>query len=106
MAWSRFTDGVLTLHLHLQPGAKSDRVEGLHAERLKVRIKAPAVENRANDYLVRFLAEHFAVPRASVSITGGRQSRKKTVRIDNPQHWPDWFTALAATPGRYPRKAK
>lgn len=98
MAWSRFGDGILTLRLHLQPGAKADRVDGLHADRLKIRIKAPAVENRANEYLIRFLAEHFGVPRTNVSITGGRQSRKKTVRIHDPTHWPDWFTALAETP--------
>lgn len=97
MTWSRFADGILTLQLHLQPGAKADRVDGLHAERLKVRIKAPAIENRANDYLIRFLGEQFAVPRTSVSITGGRHSRKKTVRIQAPKRWPDWFTALATT---------
>ena len=96
MAWSRFAEGVLTLQLHLQPGGKADRVDGLHADRLKIRIKAPAIENRANDYLLRFLAEHFGVPRASVTITSGRQSRKKTVRIQDPKRWPDWYSALAA----------
>ena len=98
MTWHTFTDGVLTLQLYVQPGGKTDRIDGIHADRLKIRIRAPAIEGRANNYLINFLADHFAVPKAKVEITRGRQGRKKTVRIIGLLAWPDWFTQLNGPP--------
>ena len=97
MTWFRYTDDILTLQLYLQPGGKSDRIDGIHTDRLKVRIKAPAVENRANDYLLKFLASHFAVPKSSVELSRGWQSRQKTVRIRAPRKWPEWFNELTGS---------
>ena len=94
MPWFRYTDDVLTLQLYLQPGGKTDKIDGIHTDRLKVRIKAPAIEDRANNYLIKFLAGHFAVPKSSVELSRGRQSRQKTVRIHAPRKWPDWFNEL------------
>jgi uncharacterized protein (TIGR00251 family) len=48
---------------------------------LKVSLAAPAIEGRANDALVRFIAELLDVPRSSVEIVSGNQSRNKIVRI-------------------------
>lgn len=98
MAWYRYTDGLLTLHLYLKPGSKLDRIDGIHADRLNIRIKAPAIENRANKYLVKILADHFAVPKSKIEISRGEKNRKKTVRIYKPKTWPDWFEELTGTP--------
>ena len=94
MAWFRYMDNVLTLQLHLQPGSKLDRIDGVYSDRLKIRIKAPAIEDRANNYLVKFLAVYFGVPKSKIEISRGRQSRNKTVRINQPKSWPDWYIEL------------
>ena len=94
MVWFRYSDDVLILQLYLQPGSKTDNIDGIHIDRLKIRIKAPAIEDRANDYLIKFLAGHFAVPKSSVELSRGRQSRQKTIRIQAPRKWPDWFNEL------------
>ncbi len=72
---------LLTLILHVQPNAKRTEIAGLHGGRLKVRIAAPAVEGKANDVLVGFLADTFDLPGGRVMIRRGSHGRTKTVEI-------------------------
>lgn len=71
----------MVLELHVQPGATRSEFAGKHGERLKVRLAAPAVENKANEALVAFLAQHYNVPRRNVRIVSGLRSRRKRVEI-------------------------
>jgi uncharacterized protein YggU (UPF0235/DUF167 family) len=48
---------------------------------VRIRLTAPAVENRANDALVRFLAQALGVPRRQVELLAGVSGRRKLVRI-------------------------
>jgi uncharacterized protein (TIGR00251 family) len=70
------------LNLHVQPGAKRSEFAGRHGERVKIRLAAPAVDNKANEALVDFLAQHYGVPRRSVRIAAGLKSRQKRVVIE------------------------
>jgi uncharacterized protein (TIGR00251 family) len=70
------------LDIHVQPGAKRSEFAGQHGERIKIRLAAPAAENKANEALIAFLAEHYRVSRSSVRITGGLKSRQKRVVIE------------------------
>jgi len=76
----RDADGWL-LAIHAQPGAKRSEVAGLHGNALKIRVAAPPVEGKANAALVAFLAGALGVPKRSVSVLKGEQSRDKLVRI-------------------------
>lgn len=78
--WCRNGD-VVTLTLHVQPGASRSEISGLHGEALKIRVAAQPIEGRANDVLLRFLAGIFAVPLRNVEIQHGEQSRHKVVTI-------------------------
>ncbi len=69
------------LTLHVQPGAKRSEVSGLHGDALKIRLAAPPIEGRANEALVRFIAERFAVPLRNVELLRGAQSRHKMVKV-------------------------
>lgn len=100
MTWFSYKDEILILQLYLQPGSKTDRVDGLYADRLKVRVRAPAIENRANSSLIKFLSDQFAVPKSRIEISRGQQSRKKTIRIVEPGTLPDWFETLSGTSSR------
>jgi uncharacterized protein (TIGR00251 family) len=79
--WYRRNGEVLTLTLHIQPGAKRTDVAGLHGEALKIRLAAPPIEGRANEALLKFIAEAFAVPLRQVELKQGGQSRHKVVAI-------------------------
>lgn len=71
----------MILELYVQPGAKRSEFAGRHGERLKIRLAAPAVEGKANEALVEFLAHYYHVPRRSVRIASGLRSRRKRVVI-------------------------
>ena len=76
-------DGSLVLTVYIQPRASRTRISGLHGEALKLCITAPPVECRANRAVVEFIANLFNVPKKSVTITSGLQSRIKRLTINN-----------------------
>ena len=69
------------LSIHAQPGAKRTEVAGLHGGSLKVRVAAPALEDRANEALVAFLAGVLGVARRDVTLVAGARSREKRFEI-------------------------
>jgi len=79
--WYRRSGAILTLTLHVQPGAKHSEICGLHGEALKIRLAAPPVEGRANKALLKFIADLFDVPLRQVELKQGGQSRHKVVAI-------------------------
>lgn len=72
------------LELHVQPGASRTEFAGMHGERIKLRLAARAVDGKANEALVEFLAAYYGVPRRSVRIESGLKSRRKRVVIEPP----------------------
>ncbi|MBI5437700.1 MAG: YggU family protein [Nitrosomonadales bacterium] len=81
VVWYRRNADVITLTLHIQPGAKRNEIAGLHGDALKIRLAAPPIEGRANEALSRFIAELFDVPLRQVELRRGGQSRHKVVAI-------------------------
>lgn len=84
----------MILALKIQAGASQNEFAGLHGASLKIRIKAPAVEGRANRELIHFLAAAFGVPKANVLLVRGESAPAKTVRIHMPLQIPDDLKAL------------
>jgi uncharacterized protein len=81
MLISRTNPQTLLLTIRLQPRASKDEVAGVHAGALKVRLRAPALEDRANEALCEFLAELLKTPKSAVRILSGHRSRNKRVEI-------------------------
>lgn len=73
-------DGCI-LPVRVHPGAKRDAITGIHDSTLKISLAAPAVDGRANDALVRFIAKHLGVRRVQVTVASGLTSRNKMLRI-------------------------
>lgn len=71
----------MTLELHVQPGARVSEFAGRHGERIKVRLAARAVDGKANEALIEFLAAHYGVAKRDVRILAGLRSRRKRVVI-------------------------
>lgn len=72
------------LSVHLQPGAKTTGCAGLHGEALKIRVAAPATEQRANRMLLQFLGDSLRIPTSRLRIVRGEKSREKVIEIDTP----------------------
>jgi uncharacterized protein (TIGR00251 family) len=67
--------------VHVQPNAKKTEVLGLHDGALKIRLAAPPVDGKANEALVKFLAERLDVPKSAVTLTHGQSGRKKLFEV-------------------------
>ena len=74
-------EGVLILPVRVQPRASKDELAGEMAGALKVRLRAPAVEDRANEALIKFLAQLLKTPKSAVRILSGERSRTKRLEI-------------------------
>lgn len=81
MTWLKTSKDGVVVSIHLTPRAKRDAIEGLHGDALKVKIKAPPVDGKANDYLLKFLAGKLSVPRINVTLVRGETSRDKQILV-------------------------
>lgn len=73
--------GTVVVAVRVQPRASRDEVVGEMDGALKIRLQAPAVEGRANEALIDFLAELLKLPKSAVRILSGDRSRIKRVEI-------------------------
>jgi uncharacterized protein len=78
-------DGCVVFQVRVQPRASRDEVAGVIEGALKLRVQAPAVENRANEAVVKYLAALLKTPKSAVRILGGERSRVKRVEIRGVQ---------------------
>jgi uncharacterized protein (TIGR00251 family) len=82
--WINQTPNGITLNLHCQPGAKLTKVVGLHDGCLKISLQAPALENKANEYLLGWLSKQLKIPQKQIQFISGQNNRKKRIEIWGP----------------------
>jgi uncharacterized protein (TIGR00251 family) len=71
----------VTFQVRVQPGASAAGIAGLYDTALKVRVRAPALENRANEELCALFAELLKRPKSAVRILSGERGRTKRIEI-------------------------
>lgn len=76
-------NGVL-LSLYIQPAAASNRVSGVHGQRLKIKIKARPQDGEANEGLIEFLSDIFKVSKSKLHLVRGESSRQKDILVELP----------------------
>lgn len=69
------------LKLRVSPGAGRAAVVGRHGDAWKVRVMEAPERGRANDAVVRLLADALAVPRSDVTLVSGHGAREKIVEL-------------------------
>jgi uncharacterized protein (TIGR00251 family) len=70
------------LKLRVSPGARRPGIAGRHGDAWKIRVAEPPEDGRANEAVLRLLAETLDVPRANVSLVSGHAARDKIVTLD------------------------
>src|ERR1700687_1288811 len=101
----RSSFGWYRLAVKVQPSAARSAIMASVSGGLKVRIAAPAVDNRANDMLIGLLAESLGVGRSSVVILRGQASRNKLIGINCPGDFIEaWLLQVKATARRLPTR--
>jgi uncharacterized protein (TIGR00251 family) len=86
---ARLGPGVWRLEVWVQPGARRNEVVGVLDGRLKLKLAAPAVDNKANETLVAFVASLLGLKPRQVTLVQGQASRRKSVRIESAAE-PPW----------------
>jgi uncharacterized protein (TIGR00251 family) len=73
--------GPTRLSLRVSPGAARAGVVGRHGDGWKVRVAAPPEHGKANDAVVRLLADALELPRRDVEIVSGHGGKDKIVEL-------------------------
>jgi len=85
MLYSESPEGII-LHIRAQHGARKDEIVGEWADSLKVRITAPPEKGKANEAIVRLLAEKLGLKKSAIRVISGETSRDKRVLIQGISH--------------------
>ena len=71
------------LSLRVQPNARRDGFAGLWNDtHIKIALSAPAVDGKANDALIDFLADSLGFKKKNIFIVTGQTSRCKIILIE------------------------
>ncbi len=95
--WFRWLGEDLQLRLRVQPGASRDQWAEPWENAMKVQIKAPPVDGKANACLIAFLARSFGVPKQRVTLKKGAASRTKVLFIERPTRLPPSLPTLGGS---------
>jgi uncharacterized protein (TIGR00251 family) len=74
------SDGIV-IQLHVIPNASKTEIVGTHGEALKIKIKAPPVDGKANQAIVSFFSEFLNVAKSKIEILRGDKSKTKSLLI-------------------------
>lgn len=86
MTFWRLTERGLSLCVRVQPNAKKSGFSGLWNDtHLKISLRAPAVDGKANEALIDFLADFFDLKKNSIFIMTGQTSRCKIIGINEKE---------------------
>ncbi|MEZ5274762.1 MAG: DUF167 domain-containing protein [Opitutaceae bacterium] len=69
------------LTIRAVPGARRNAVDGPLGEAIKIRLKAPAVDGKANRALLAFLAECLHLRSRDLRLVSGETSRLKIIEV-------------------------
>jgi uncharacterized protein (TIGR00251 family) len=69
------------LTLKVIPNAVKSEVVAFNDGVLKIKVAAPPVKGRANQVIINFMSQLLAVPKSSLLILKGHQSRNKILHI-------------------------
>jgi uncharacterized protein (TIGR00251 family) len=71
-----------TLRFHVVPNARTNKIMGEHGAAIKIKLRAPAVEGKANAALRSFLAGELKISERAIVLERGQKSRDKLIRIE------------------------
>jgi uncharacterized protein (TIGR00251 family) len=71
-----------TLRFHIAPNAKVDSVVGEYGAVIEIKLRAPAVDGKANTALRSFLSKELKTAERQIVLERGHKSRNKIIRID------------------------
>jgi uncharacterized protein (TIGR00251 family) len=73
-------DNFVTFKIKAQPNSSQNKIAGVYDDAIKINIKAPAVEGKANKELIKFLSKTFKLSKSDIKLNG-ETSKRKTISL-------------------------
>jgi len=70
----------MLLYVKAKPNQRFDRIERI-GDDWQIRLKAPAVDGKANEHLIEYLSEILKISKSKISLKKGQTSRIKCLEI-------------------------
>jgi len=70
----------MKIQVRVKPGSKTEELSH-GGDSYIVKVKEPAREGKANQAVIKLLAEHFSVSKSQVRILSGFKSRNKVIEV-------------------------
>lgn len=82
--WCKPVAAGVRISIMVAPNARSTQVAGMAGDALKLRVRAQAIEGRANAALIDYLADVLGLPKSAIVLLHGHAARRKVVEIHAP----------------------
>jgi uncharacterized protein (TIGR00251 family) len=73
--------GGVEISVKVVPGASRDRIAGVLGDAIKIQVAAPPEKGKANQAVIRLLAELLQHPAREISVVQGPTSPRKTILV-------------------------
>jgi uncharacterized protein (TIGR00251 family) len=74
-------DKVAIFAIYVQPNARKTAFEKIHDDQIKIKVHAPPEDGKANDEIIRYVAQFFSLRKNQVEIVSGHLARKKRIAL-------------------------
>ena len=81
VSWIQSTVDGCVVNVRVIPRASKNQIQGVLGNALKIRLQAPPIDGKANEALVRFLAEILKLPVRKISLLSGETGRNKRILL-------------------------
>jgi uncharacterized protein (TIGR00251 family) len=81
--WCTELPSGVRLSVRITPNAKKSEVQGVHEDALKIKLQAQPIEGKANEALIRFIADKLGLPRRAITITHGHLNKHKLLEVES-----------------------
>lgn len=73
--------GGVYINIHAQPGARREKLCGMHGDALKIAVRQAPQDGKANVAIIDFLANVLGLARQDVNVSSGHTSRRKRLFV-------------------------
>lgn len=79
--WLSETGTGFRIAVQISPNGKKSEVLSVTEDAVRIRLQAPPVDGKANEALIRFIADKLDLPKSHVQITHGFTNRRKLLEV-------------------------
>ena len=72
----------MKIQVTVKPNSKQQKIEESTDGTLKIRLKSPPVDGKANQELIKVLAKKYGVAKSQITIESGLTSKNKIIEIN------------------------